>query len=149
MKISRQDIALSTCRILSTEIQNLKEKYVFIKEKLTVSLLVEYLWEYECEDESDVWCLVKWNFDSAEWQEAWTNKSLGEQILDNVCHSCFEAEHSGNWFMLSQHDVRITALLSVIGTFRQCWAKYSSTEQIIHQMNMNGKSIPFIAIKVR
>ena len=54
MKISRQDIALSTCRILSTEIQNLKEKYVFIKEKLTVSLLVEYLWEYECEDESDV-----------------------------------------------------------------------------------------------
>ena len=28
-------------------------------DSLTVSLLVEYLWEYECEDESDVLCLEK------------------------------------------------------------------------------------------
>ena len=109
-----------------------------------------YVWRSEV--------LIQQNGKKQEQTRVWVNKfwdntacllGLSEQFLDNVCHSCFGAEHSGNWFMLSQHDVRITALLSVIGTFRQCWAKYSSTEQIIHQMNMNGKSIPFIAIKVR
>ena len=106
MKISRQDIAKAHVEYwLSTEMQNLKG----VKGKICVFYQRGFgqfdscitcwifvgIWAWRW-----VRCLMKWNFDTAEWQEAWTNC---------ITHACNEATqlHTNGYIIHGRVDFKM------------------------------------------